>query len=150
MIKRAAKDTLLRLSSQFPVVGITGPRQSGKTTLACETFPEKKYVSFDDKFMRELASGGPADFLMAFPDGAVIDEAQKVPEIFDALKLLVDRQQWHPGMFILTGSSQFKLKQNMSDSMAGRAAFLNLLPFSLTELSDANLRGEDAYRLIHH
>ena len=114
MIKRAAKDTLQRLSSQFPVVGITGPRQSGKTTLACETFPEKKYVSFDDKFMRELASGGPADFLMAFPDGAVIDEAQKVPEIFDALKLLVDRQKWNPGMFILTGSSQFKLKQNMS------------------------------------
>lgn len=149
MINRVAKDTLLRLSSQFPIVGITGPRQSGKTTLACDTFPDKKYVSFDDKSMKKLAAGGPADFLMAFPDGAVIDEAQKVPEIFDALKLLVDRQKWNPGMFILTGSSQFKLKQNMSDSMAGRAAFLNLLPFSLTELSDANLRGEDAYRLIH-
>ena len=83
MINRVAKDTLLRLSSQFPIVGITGPRQSGKTTLACDTFPDKKYVSFDDKSMKELAAGGPADFLMAFPDGAVIDEAQKVPEIFD-------------------------------------------------------------------
>ena len=131
MIRRAAKDTLLRLSSQFPVVGITGPRQSGKTTLACETFPEKKYVSFDDKFMRELASGGPADFLMAFPDGAVIDEAQKVPEIFDALKMHIDSTEYTPGKFILTGSSQFRLRQNMTDSMAGRAAFLKLLPFSV-------------------
>lgn len=149
MIHRTSKETLLRLSSQFPVVGITGPRQSGKTTLACETFPNKKYVSFDDKSMRELALANPSDFLMAFPEGAIIDEAQKVPDIFDALKLLVDRQKWEPGKFILTGSSQFKLKQNMSESMAGRGAFLNLLPFSVSELRQANLLGDDAYRMIY-
>ena len=149
MISRKAKDTLLRLCAQFPVVGITGPRQSGKTTLATSVFQDKRYITFDDRSMRELASSNAVDFLMAFPNGAILDEAQKVPEIFDALKLLVDRDQWEPGKFVLTGSSQFKLKQNMSDSMAGRAAFLNLLPFSLPELTSADLRGEDAYRLIH-
>ena len=86
MVQRKAKDALLRLSSQFPIIGITGPRQSGKTTLAKSTFPEKKYISFDDKSMREIAQSNPKDFLLAFPDGAIIDEAQKVPEIFDAIK----------------------------------------------------------------
>lgn len=149
MIQRAAKEALLRLCGQFPVVGITGPRQSGKTTLAVHVFPDKQYVSFDDRSMRELAAENPADFLMAFPHGAIIDEAQKVPELFDALKLLVDRRQWTPGMFILTGSSQFRLKQNMSDSMAGRAAFLNLLPFSVPEIAGSGNLGDNAYNLIH-
>jgi len=149
MIHRDAKETLLRLCGQFPVVGITGPRQSGKTTLAREAFPEKRYVSFDDKSMRELAASNPLDFLRAFPDGAVIDEAQKVPDIFDALKLLIDSRKWNPGMFVLTGSSQFRLKQNMSESMAGRGAFLTLLPFSLSEMTGSGLRGDDAYRLIY-
>ena len=149
IISRKAKDTLQRLCTQFPVVGITGPRQSGKTTLATSVFPDKKYITFDDRSMRDLAASNAVDFLMAFPNGAILDEAQKVPEIFDALKLLADRDKWRPGKFILTGSSQFRLKQNMSDSMAGRAAFLNLLPFSLPELTSAEIRGEDAYRLIH-
>ena len=94
MISRKAKDTLLRLCAQFPVVGITGPRQSGKTTLATSVFPDKKYITFDDRSMRDLASSNAIDFLMAFPNGAILDEAQKVPEIFDALKLLVDRNKW--------------------------------------------------------
>ena len=149
IISRKAKDTLQRLCTQFPVVGITGPRQSGKTTLATSVFPDKKYITFDDRSMRDLAASNAVDFLMAFPNGAILDEAQKVPEIFDALKLLADRDKWRPGKFILTGSSQFRLKQNMSDSMAGRAAFLNLLPFSLPELTSVEIRGEDAYRLIH-
>ena len=148
MINRTAKDTLLRLASQFPVVGITGPRQSGKSTLAQNTFPDKRYVSFDDRNMRELAAANPADFISAFPDGAVIDEAQKVPDIFDALKYHVDQTPWSPGKFILTGSSQFRLKKNMSDSMSGRAAFLNLLPFSIAELKNADLLPETPYPLI--
>ena len=149
MIHRNARETLVRLCNQFPVVGITGPRQSGKTTLATSVFPGKRYITFDDMAMRELAASNAFDFLMAFPDGAILDEAQKVPEIFDALKLLVDRNKWEPGKFILTGSSQFKLKKNMSDSMAGRAAYLNLMPFSIPEIADADLCGNDAYRLIH-
>jgi len=148
MIERTAKDALLRLASQFPVIGITGPRQSGKSTLTQATFPDKRYVTFDDRNMRELAAANPGDFIMAFPDGAIIDEAQKVPEIFDAIKLHVDHGSFVPGKFILTGSSQFRLRENMTDSMAGRAAFLKLLPFSVRELKDANTLPENAYDLI--
>ena len=148
MINRTAQETLERLASQFPVVGITGPHQSGKSTLAQSTFPNKRYVTFDDRNMRELAAANPADFLSAFPNGAVIDEAQKVPEIFDALKYHVDQSVWSPGKFILTGSSQFHLKKNMSESMSGRASFLNLLPFSVQELSDAGLLPDNPYLLI--
>ena len=148
MINRIAQKALLRLAEQFPIVGITGPRQSGKSTLTKITFPDKKYVTFDDKNMRELAKSNPADFIMAFPEGAVIDEAQKVPEIFDALKLHVDSTPFTPGKFILTGSSQFRLRKNMSDSLAGRAAFLKLLPFSIKELKDAGFLPENAYDLI--
>ena len=132
MIHRKAEIALQRLASQFPIIGITGPRQSGKSTLAKMTFPQKKYISFDDKSIRDIASANPKDFLLAFPKGAIIDEAQKVPEIFDAVKYFVDNQDFEPGKFILTGSSQFKLKENMTDSLAGRVAFLKLLPFSCT------------------
>lgn len=148
MIERTAKEALLRLAAQFPVVGVTGPRQSGKSTLAKATFPDKRYVTFDDRTMRELASSNPADFIMAFPNGAIIDEVQKVPEIFDAIKLEVDRHPPVPGKFILTGSSQFRLRTNMTDSMSGRAAFLKLLPFSIRELGEADLLPETPYGLI--
>lgn len=148
MIKRTAEETLLRLASQFPVVGVTGPRQSGKSTLARAVFPDKRYVTFDDRTMRELAVSNPSDFVFAFPDGAIIDEAQKVPEIFEALKMHVDSTGLAPGKFVLTGSSQFRLKQNMSDSMAGRAAFLKLLPFSVRELKDEGALPDNPYDLI--
>ena len=148
MIERTAKETLLRLASQFPVVGVTGPRQSGKTTLTKAVFPDKRYVSFDDKNMRALAESNPADFIEAFPEGAVIDEAQKVPDIFDAIKMNVDAAPYTPGKFILTGSSQLRLRKNMTDSMAGRAAFLKLLPFSINELADSGNLPENAYELI--
>ncbi|MBR7024267.1 MAG: ATP-binding protein [Bacteroidales bacterium] len=148
MIERTAKNALLRLASQFAVIGITGPRQSGKSTLAKMTFPEKRYLSFDDKTIRELAAANPMDFLMAFPNGAIIDEAQKVPEIFDAVKYHVDHGSFTPGKFILTGSNQFNLKQNMTDSLAGRAAFLKLLPFSIGEVKDGNLLNNNVYETI--
>ena len=148
MIDRTAREALLRLASQFPVVGVTGPRQSGKSTLAKAAFPEKRYVTFDDVTLRELAQSNPSDFISAFPQGAIIDEAQKVPDIFDAVKMHVDSTDFLPGKFILTGSSQFRLKSNMTDSMAGRAAFLKLLPFSVRELKAANTLPENAYDLI--
>ena len=148
MINRFAKNALNRLAAQFPIIGITGPRQSGKTTLAKQTFPDKKYVTFDDKKMREMAASNPADFIMAFPDGAVIDEAQKVPEIFNALKLHIDSTAFTPGKFILTGSSQFRLRKNMTDSLAGRAAFLKLLPLSIQELKNADILPDNPYNLI--
>ena len=149
MITRTAQDALLRLASQFPVIGVTGPRQSGKSTLTKATFPDKRYISFDDKSMRELAQSNPSDFVSAFPNGAIIDEARKVPEIFDAVKMHVDSTDYQPGKFILTGSSQLRLKTNMTDSMAGRAAFLKLLPFSVKELREAESLPDDPYSLIY-
>ena len=148
MINRIAAKTLKRLASQFPVVGITGPRQSGKSTLAKMTFPNKQYLSFDDKTLRGIASSNPKDFLLAFPDGAIIDEAQKVPEIFDAVKYYVDSEKSEPGKYILTGSSQFKLKENMSDSLAGRVAFLKLLPFTIEELKSNKILAKNPYEAM--
>ncbi len=153
MIERSARSALLRLASQFPVVGVTGPRQSGKTTLVRAAFPEKRYVSFDDHDMRSLARANPRDFLLAFPEGAIFDEAQKVPEIFDAVKRQVDQDAaapggFAPGKYVLTGSSQFRLKRNMTDSMAGRAAFMTLLPFAADELRRAGALPETLYDCI--
>ncbi len=148
MIKRKAYNALERLAKQFPVVAITGPRQSGKTTLAKAAFPQKRYVSMDDKNLREIALSNPRDFLKAFPDGAVIDEAQKVPELFDAIKLIVDQEAYSPGKYILTGSSQFRLRENISDSLAGRIGIIKLLPFSIEELKEEGLLSEDAYDYV--
>jgi len=148
MIQRTAYSALMRLASQFPVVAVTGPRQSGKSTLVQFAFPDKKSVSFDDKNLRELAKSNPGDFLRAFPDGVVIDEAQKVPEIFDAVKLEVDKGPYVPGKYILTGSSQLRLRQNITDSLAGRVGLLKLLPFSIQELQDAGVLSEDPYDFI--
>jgi len=145
MIERFAKQTIIRLSQQFSVVAVTGPRQSGKSTLVQETFPDKRYVTFDDKSVRELAASNPRDFIKAFKDGVIIDEAQKVPEIFDALKLVVDSEDYNPGKYILTGSSQFKLKKKIKESLSGRIGIVNLLPLSIAELSESGILGEDAY-----
>lgn len=145
MIERFAKQTILRLAQQFPVVAVTGPRQSGKSTLVQETFPNKRYVTFDDKSVRELAASNPRDFIRAFKEGVIIDEAQKVPEVFDAIKLIVDSEEYDPGKFILTGSSQFKLRKNIKESLSGRIGIVNLLPLSITELGQAGVLGDDAY-----
>ncbi len=148
MIKRTAEELLIKLSNQFSVIVITGPRQSGKTTLAKKVFPQKKYISFDDIQLRELAKSNPKDFLEAFPDGLIIDEVQKVPEIFDTIKLFIDNSDFEPGKYILTGSSQIKLRENTSESLAGRAAYLKLLPFSINELKDAEKLPNLPYDLI--
>lgn len=112
-------------------------------------FPDKPYVTFDDKDTREIATSAPKDFLLAFPNGAIFDEAQKVPEIFEALKQRVDEESYKPGKYILTGSSQFRLKNNMTDSLAGRATFLNLLPFSIGELKNAGLLTDNPYETAY-
>ena len=148
MIKRQAQEAVLRLAKQFPVIAVTGPRQSGKTTLTQAVFPEKEYVSFDDKSMRELAKANAKDFLDAFPEGLILDEAQKVPEIFDAIKLRVDQEEYRPGKYILTGSSQFRLRDNISDSLAGRVGLIKLLPFSVNELENAGVLSGSPYDYV--
>lgn len=148
MINREAKNEIENLAGQFPVVGITGPRQSGKTTLAKLIFPQKKYVTFDDISVREVAKNNPIDFVRAFPDGVIIDEVQKVPEIFDTIKLFVDSGEYSPGKYILTGSSQFRLRKGMSESLSGRAAYFNLLPFTISEVLSSEKSGDSVYDII--
>jgi uncharacterized protein len=113
---------------------MTGPRQSGKTTLARAAFPDKRYVSLEDPDTRDFALGDPRGFLAQFPEGAVLDEAQRCPALFSYLQGIVDADR-RPGRFVLTGSQQFGLLSGVSQSLAGRAGLLQLLPFSLAEIS---------------
>jgi uncharacterized protein len=136
MIPRAARSTLLRLTAGFPVVAMTGPRQSGKTTLAREAFPGKPYVSLEAPDEREFAATDPKRFLARFPQGAVLDEVQRVPDLFSWLQGHVDERRLM-GDFILTGSQQFGLTAALTQSLAGRAGRLELLPFSAQELLHA-------------
>ncbi len=138
MIPREAEKTLRSLSLGFPVVTLTGPRQSGKTTLARAVFADLPYVSLENPAQREFAESDPQGFFSKYADGAVIDEAQRCPELFQWLQGIVDEAR-RPGHFILTGSQQFGLLSGISQSLAGRVAMLNLLPFSAAELRGVHL-----------
>ena len=130
MIARELSEKALQLATQYPVVTITGPRQSGKTTFCRMLFQDRAYVSLEDLDQREFARRDPRGFLSRFPGGAVIDEIQRVPELLSYIQTIVDGEHWE-GLFILTGSQQFELLEGITQSLAGRTALLRLLPFSL-------------------
>ena len=136
MISREASKTLIRIAKGFPIVAITGPRQSGKTTLAKKTFPDKPYVSLEDLDIRALAENDPRGFLSGFPQGAILDEAQRAPALFSYLQTRAD-QTPTPGQFVLTGSQQFGLLSGITQSLAGRVGMIQLLPFCTRELEKA-------------
>lgn len=140
MIARTAQATLDRLARGFPVLAMTGPRQSGKTTLARLAFPQKPYLSLEDPDMRFLAEGDPRGLLARYPDGAILDEVQRVPALFSYLQTAVDANL-RPGTWILTGSQQFGLFSGLAQSLAGRVGLVHLLPFSLEELRAAGRLG---------
>ena len=133
MIPRLAAATLDRLLSGFPVVTVTGPRQSGKTTLVRASLGGKPYVSMESPAEREFAQSAPHDFLRRFPDGAVVDEAQRAPALLSELQGVVDTDG-RMGLFVLTGSHNLSLLAGVSQSLAGRNGILELLPLSLAEL----------------
>lgn len=133
MIKRKAEIELIQLAKQFKAVAIVGPRQSGKTTLAIHTFPDLPYVNFENPDTRRFATEDPRGFLLQYNTGAILDEAQRVPELFSYLQQILDETKL-PGRFIITGSNNFLLQENISQSLAGRIAYLYLLPFSFSEL----------------
>ena len=137
MIIRQAQIRLEKLYKLFMVVAVTGPRQSGKTTLVKSAYPKKPYANLENPDVRQFAIEDPKGFLAQFPDGAILDEVQRAPLLFSYLQEIVDLNI-HAGQFILTGSNNFLLNQNISQSLAGRVAFLNLLPFSYTELNTNN------------
>ena len=132
MIYREQTKVLNEVKGKFPVIMLTGPRQSGKTTLVKSVFDDLPYVNLEDIDMRNNALNDPRGFLTNFPDGAVLDEVQRVPELFSYLQHIVDEKK--NIQFILTGSQNFLLLQNITQSLAGRAMILKLLPFSLREL----------------
>jgi predicted AAA+ superfamily ATPase len=133
MLTRSMTPTLHRLAASFPVLAMTGPRQSGKTTLARALFADKPYVSLEDPIERAFAFEDPRGFLVRFSQGAVFDEAQRWPDLFSHLQGMVDADR-RPGRFILTGSQQFGLLAGVTQSLAGRVGMTRLLPLAATEI----------------
>ena len=125
---------LLQRASQYPIVTVTGPRQAGKTTLCRQTFAERPYVNLERPDTREHALTDPAGFLAQYPQGAVLDEIQRVPALLSWLQVDVDERR-QPGRWILTGSHQFELMRGIGQSLAGRTALLQLWPLSMAELA---------------
>ena len=137
LIDRELKNTIKRLCAYFPVITMTGPRQSGKTTLCRTTFPDMPYVNFEDVSLLAEVRSDPKAFLEKFPRGLIIDEAQNYPEIFSYLQITVDEDVFrgeNKCHYIVTGSNNFALMEKVTQSMAGRTAVMTLLPLSTTEL----------------
>jgi predicted AAA+ superfamily ATPase len=133
--KRNSTDKLLELASQFKAVAVMGPRQSGKTTLVRACFPEKEYVSLENPQNRRFAQDDPLGFINTYKEGAILDEIQRVPELLSWLQQILDESD-ERGKFILTGSNNMLLLEKITQSLAGRVAYLDLLPFSLSERPD--------------
>lgn len=134
MIERHLRPALRAAAREAPVVTLTGPRQSGKTTLARAAFPRYDYATLEDPDLRTFVLEDPRGFLDQYRRGVVIDEAQRAPELFSYVQTLVDQDD-RPGRFVLTGSQNFLLLRSISQTLAGRCAILHLLPFSFTELA---------------
>jgi len=133
MIKRDLEPSLLKAAEGFPVVTLTGPRQSGKTTLVKAAFPVHGYCNLEHPEVRDLAKQDPKGFFSMYPEPLIIDEVQRVPELLSWIQVKVDETQ-QAGSYILTGSHQASLHEAISQSLAGRTALLRLLPFSFSEL----------------
>lgn len=142
MIKRSSEKNLLRLSKLFSVVSVLGPRQSGKTTLVRMCFPEYRYVNLENPDLRRQALDDGEAFLKNNPAPLIIDEVQYVPELLSRIQVIVDESPKKKGLYVLTGSHQPRLKEGLSQSLAGRVGILTLLPLSLRELADAGMDAE--------
>ncbi len=138
MFDRMMQKELEKAAKTFPIVTVLGPRQSGKTTLVRQTFPDKAYINLESIHIRELAASDPVSFLEQYPEGAILDEIQEVPELLSYIQVRVDDSK-RKGEFILTGSHQIELNAYISQSLAGRVMILHLLPLSLAELTMAGI-----------
>ncbi len=143
-IKRHIKSHLVDLSKQFSAIAVLGPRQSGKTTLVKDTFPDYAYVTLEDLDTKISAHEDPRGFLQAYSHhkGLIIDEAQEVPALFSYMQGIIDTE-YRPGFFILTGSQNFLMHEKITQTLAGRIALLTLLPLSIEELKDAGILSSD-------
>src|SRR5579872_531953 len=143
-IKRDISKHLLDLTRQFSAIAVLGPRQSGKTTLVKDTFPDYAYVTLEDLDTKLVAHEDPRGFLQAYANhkGLIIDEAQEVPALFSYMQGIIDKE-YRPGFFILTGSQNFLMHEKITQTLAGRIALLTLLPLSIEELSNAGMLSQD-------
>lgn len=138
MFKRDIQNELKKSAKNFPVVTVMGPRQSGKTTLVRSIFPQKPYANLEDLDVRELAETDPRGFLEEYPDGAILDEVQRVPSLLSYIQVIVDEKK-QKGQFILTGSHQIELHEAISQSLAGRTDLLSMFPMTINELKGAGI-----------
>ena len=132
-LKRRLSDSIAALRDGYPAILVTGPRQSGKTTLAQEAFPDLPYVNFESPIERADFEQDPTGFLSRFPDGAILDEIQYVPEALSYLQVRIDAEG-RTGRWALTGSQQMELSRQAAQSLTSRTTLLELLPFSRQEL----------------
>jgi predicted AAA+ superfamily ATPase len=135
MVNRIAEKLVKSYSKEFRALAVVGPRQSGKTTLVRKVFPQKAYVSLENPDERQLAELDSRAFLARFPKGAILDEVQRVPSLFSYLQQVLDETN-KEGLFILTGSNNFLLQQSVSQTLAGRIGYIDLLPLSLAEIQE--------------
>lgn len=147
-LTRDIQKEVLDMAAAYPIVTVLGPRQSGKTTLVRRLFSHKPYVSLENPDDRHFAEQDPRGFLEAYPDGAILDEIQRLPVLLSYLQGIVDSQMTK-GLFILTGSHQHELHESVSQSLAGRTAILTLLPLCLAELPPA-LQNEELDYYVYH
>jgi len=133
MITRKLANSLLEAALKMPVLTVTGPRQSGKSTLTKQVFPNHRYVNLENISHRQFAINDPKGFLQTFSFPIIIDEVQYAPDLISYIQLIVD-EDIPTGSFILPGSQNLLLMQQVAQSLAGRTAIFNLLPFSLEEL----------------
>lgn len=149
MINRTAAKRLSKLATSFRSVAVVGPRQSGKTTLCKSVFPNKPYISLENPDISEFAKTDPRGFLAQYKNGAILDEIQRAPHLFSYLQQVLDETK-KKGLFILTGSNNFLLQENISQSLAGRIAYLQLLPLSLQELNEnKKLKADYSWHILH-
>ena len=140
MINRELEKKLKKSIQSYPVIALTGPRQSGKTTLVRNLFGDKyRYVNLENLDTRTYAQNDPRGFLEEYKDGVIIDEAQHAPDLFSYIQVIVDEEK-KAGQFILTGSQNFLLLEKISQSLAGRVSIFHLLPLSLEELKEVTAR----------
>lgn len=138
MIDRTLQKALERLVTKYPVITLTGPRQSGKSTLLRHTFQDYQYVSLEDLDMREFATNDPRGFLSTYPRHVILDEVQRVPSLMSYIQTHIDNTD-ETGMYLLAGSHNFLLMESVNQSLAGRTAVLKLLPFSRKEMQDGGV-----------
>jgi predicted AAA+ superfamily ATPase len=146
MIPRHLAQKMKALAQKFPVITLTGPRQSGKTTLVKHLFSSLPYVSLEEPDVRQIAISDPRGFLSNFSDGAILDEVQRVPDLFSYIQSMVDSNP--AAQFILSGSSNFLLMEKIGQTLAGRSAILHLLPLSMPELKQSGVVFEQVEQLI--